>query len=104
MVFATENYNYLSMLNKLDVSNPMVVGESEYLINRKMFHLMKNVMTLNQSICLTTTITNSALQRSPGIVFKTNGRATSKFQDHIISAHINKHTWPEWILGSKSSE
>ena len=55
---------------------------------------MKNVMILNQSICLTTTITNSTLQRSPGIVFKMNGRATAKFQDKIASAHINK----PWII------
>ena len=51
-------------------------------------------MTLNQSICLTTTITNSTLQRSPGIIFTTNARATFKFQDQITSAHINK----PWII------
>ena len=94
IVFATENGNYLSILDKLDMYNPVIIGEFGYLRNRKMFHLMKNVMILNQSICLTTTITNSTLQRSPGIVFKTNGRATSKFQDHITSAHINK----PWII------
>ena len=94
IVFATENGNYLSMLDQLDMSNPMIVGEFGYLRNQKMFHLMKNVMILNQSICLTTTITNNTLQRSPGIVFKTNGRATSKFQDQITSAHIKK----PWII------
>ena len=94
IVFATENGKYLSILDQLDMSNPMIIGELGYLRNRKMFHLMKNVMILNQSICLTTTITNSTLQRSPGIVFKTNVRATSKFQDQITSAHIKK----PWII------
>ena len=88
IVFATENGNYLSILDQLDMSNPMIIGELGYLRNRKMFHLMKNVMMLNQSICLTTTITNNTLQRSPGIIFK------SKFQDQITSAHINK----PWII------
>ena len=55
---------------------------------------MKNVMMLNQSICLTTTITNNTVQRSPGIIFKTNARANSKFQDQITSGHINK----PWII------
>ena len=94
IVFATENGNYLSILDQLDMSNPMIIGELGYLRNRKMFHFMKNVMTLNQSICLTTTITNSTLQRSPGIIFTTNARATFKFQDQITSAHINK----PWII------
>ena len=96
MVFATENYNYLSMLNKLDMSNPMVVGESEYLRNRKMFHLMKNVMMFNQSICLTTTIRNNTL-RSPGIFLKTNARTPIKFYDQIKSARIQK----PWIIIDK---
>jgi hypothetical protein len=94
IVFATENGNYLSMLDQLDMSNPMIVGEFGYLRNRKMFHLMKNVMILNQSICLTTNITNKTLQISPGIIFKTNAGTTSKFQDQITSAHIKK----PWII------
>ena len=94
MVFATESYNYLSLLNQLDMSNPMVVSEFGNLRNQKMFHLMKDIMMLNQSICLTTTITNNTVQRSPGIIFKTNARATSKFQDQITSGHINK----PWII------
>ena len=97
MVFATESYNYLSLLNQLDMSNPMVVSEFGYLRNQKMFHLMKNVMILNQSICLTTTIRNNTLQRSPGIILKPNARATIKFYDQITSAHIQK----PWIIIDK---
>ena len=97
IVFATENVNYLSILDQLEMANPIIIGELGYLRNPKMFHLMKNVMTLNQSICLTTTITNNTLQRSPGIIFKTNARATSKFQDQITSAHVNK----PWIIIDK---
>ena len=81
IVFATENGNYLSILDQLDMSNPMIIGELGYLRNRKMFHLMKNVMILNQSICLTTTITNNTIQKSPGIIFKPNDRAAFKFHD-----------------------
>ena len=55
---------------------------------------MKDVMMLNQSICLTTIITNNTLQGSPGIIFKTNAGATSKFQDLFTSSHINK----PWII------
>ena len=94
IVFATENGNYLSILDQLGMSNPMIIGELGYLRNRKMFHLMKNVMTLNQSICLTTTMTNNTLQISPGIIFKTNMGAISKFQDQITSARIKK----PWII------
>ena len=94
IVFATENGTYLSILDQLDMSNPMIIGELGYLRNRKMFHLMKDVMMLNQSICLRTTITNNTLQRTPGIIFKTNSSATSKFQDQITSAQINK----PWII------
>ena len=100
IVFATENGNYLSMLDQLDMSNPMIVGEFGYLRNRKMFHLMKNVMILNQSICLTTTIRNNTLQRSPGIILKPNVRATIKFYDQIRSAHIQK----PWIIIGKQPE
>ena len=94
-VFATESFNYLSILDQLDMSNPMIVGEFEYLRNRNMFHLMKNVMTLNQSICLTTTIQNNTLQKSAGIIFKTN---TSTFNDQIT--HIQK----PWIIIDKQPE
>ena len=44
IVFATENGNYLSILDQLDMSNPMIIGELGYLRSQKMFHLMKNVM------------------------------------------------------------
>ena len=96
MVFATESYNYLSLLNQLDMSNPMVVSEFGNLRNQKMFHLMKNVMILNQSICLTTNIRNNTL-RSPGIFLKTNARAPIKFYDQIKSARIQK----PWIIIDK---
>ena len=94
IAFATENGNYLSILDQLDMSNPIIIGEVGYLRNRKMFHLMKDVMMLNQSICLTTTISNNTVKRSPGIIFKTIASATSKFQDQITSGHINK----PWII------
>ena len=100
MVFAKEDFNYLSMLDQLDMPNPMIVGEFGYLRNRNMFHLMKNVMTLNQSICLTTTIQNNTLQRSPGIIFKTNPATTTKFHDQIKSARIQK----PWIIKDKQQE
>ena len=99
-VFATESFNYLSILDQLDMSNPMIVGEFGYLRNRNMFHLMKNVMTLNQSICLTTTIQNNTLQRSAGIIFKTNLAATSTFHDQIKSTLIQK----PWIFIDKQPE
>ena len=43
IVFATENGNYLSILDQLDMSNLMIVGEFGYLRNRKMFHLIKKL-------------------------------------------------------------
>ena len=101
IAFATENGNYLSILDQLDMSNPIIIGEVGYLRNRKMFHLMKDVMMLNQSICLTTTISNNTVKRSPGIIFKTNATTTSKFQDQITSAHINK---PWIIIDNKTKE
>ena len=68
------------------MSNPIIVGELGYLRNQNMFHLMKDVMMLNQSICLTTTIQNNILQRSAGIIFKTN---TSTFNDQITPIFKN---------------
>ena len=97
IAFATENGTYLSILDQLDMANPMIIGELGYLRNQKMFHLMKNVMILNQSICLTTTIRNNTLQRSPGIILKPNARATIKFYDQITSAQIQK----PWIIIDK---
>ena len=79
------------------MSNPIIVGELGYLRNQNMFHLMKDVMMLNQSICLTTTIQNNTLQRSPGIIFKTNLADTSMFLDQIKSTHIQK----PWIIIDK---
>ena len=63
---------FLSLLKEFDMRNPVVVCTMNDLKNNKMFHLMKNIMNQNQSICLTKDIRNDTVEQSPGIVLSEN--------------------------------
>ena len=89
------DYNYVPLLNQLGMSNPVIIGEKSTLKNKKMFHLMKDVMKLNQTICLTTNIRNTSLLKSPGIAIEPfNDNVKSLFDIQDMNANIKR----PWII------
>ena len=55
--------HYLPLLNELDMKNPFIIGKNEDLRNKSMFDLMKNIMKIDQTVCLTTNITDEVLSK-----------------------------------------
>ena len=94
------NCVFLSLLNKLDMTNPIIIGEINALRTKEMFTLMKNVMKLNQTICLSKSIRNNSLQTSPGIVIQPTEHIFAQFFDQNTYANIKK----PWILVGKKLE
>ena len=80
---------FLSLLNQLDMKNPIIIGEINNLRTKEMFTLMKNVMNLNQTICLSTSFRNDSLQPSPGIVIQPTKHTLAKYfgQNHGKRKH-----------------
>ena len=91
---------YTSLLNKLDMTNPVIIGKINDLRTKEMFNLMKNVMKLNQTICLSTSIRNNSLQLSPGIVIQPTEHIFAQFFGQNTNANIQK----PWILVVKELE
>ena len=91
---------YTSLLNKLDMTNPVIIGKINDLRTKEMFTLMKNVMKLNQTICLSKSIRNNSLQTSPGIVLQPSEHIFAQFFDQNTYANIKK----PWILVGKKLE
>ena len=91
---------YTSLLNKLDMTNPVIIGKINDLRTKEMFTLMKNVMKLNQTICLSKSIRNNSLQTSPGIVIQPTEHIFAQFFDQNTYANIKK----PWILVGKKLE
>ena len=60
---------YVPLIHILDMKNPVIVGTTDDFKSRELFVLMKDVMRLNQTICLTTSFKNNTLPDSPGIIF-----------------------------------
>ena len=81
------NAIYLSLLNELDITNPVIVERSSDIKDKKMFDFMKDVMKLNQTICLTTKIRNGTFRDSPGLIFNPDDHNIARFyglKDHAI--------------------
>ena len=91
---------YTLLLNKLDMTNPVIIGKINDLRTKEMFTLMKNVMKLNQTICLSKSIRNNSLQTSPGIVIQPTEHIFAQFFDQNTYANIKK----PWILVGKKLE
>ena len=92
------DYNYLPLLNQLGMSNPVIVGEKSNFRNPEMFHLMKDIMKLNQTISLTYNIRNISLLKSPGIIIEPlNGNIKSLFNNQTMKANIRR----PWIIVTK---
>lgn len=47
--------------------NPVIIGKNESLRSREMFQFMKDMMNLNQSVCMTTKIINDSFVKSSGV-------------------------------------
>ena len=91
---------YTSLLNKLDMTNPVIIGKINDLRTKEMFNLMKNVMKLNQTICLSENIRNNSLQLSPGIVIQPTEHIFAQFFGQNTYVNIQK----PWILVVKELE
>ena len=91
---------FLSLLNQLDMKNPIIIGEINDLRTKEMFTLMKNVMNLNQTICLSTSFRNNSLQTSPGIVTQPTKDTSAKFFGQKTFSNVQK----PWILVVKELE
>ena len=91
---------FLSLLKTLDMKNPIIIGKINDLRAKEMFTLMKKVMSLNQTICLSTSIRNNSLQTSPGIVMQPAKHISSQFFGQNTYANIQK----PWIFVVKELE
>ena len=65
-----KNCMFLSLLNQLEMKNPIILGTNIELRSKKMFDLMKTVIYLDQTITLTTTLRNGSLQNSLEIILQ----------------------------------
>ena len=75
---------FLSLLNQLEMKNPIILGTNIELRSKKMFDLMKTVIYLDQTITLTTTLRNGSLQNSLEIILqskKYNMKTISVFKE-----------------------
>ena len=63
------NCQFLSILQELEMKNPVIVGDIKELKMDKMFHVMKVIMKQNQSVLISSNIKNGSFQESPGIIW-----------------------------------
>ena len=66
------NCQFLSILQELEMKNPVIVGDIKELKIDEMFHVMKVIMKQNQSVLITSNIKNGSIQESPGIILRQN--------------------------------
>ena len=90
------NCQFLSILQELDMKNPVIVGDIKELKVDKMFHLMKTVMEQNKSILITSNIKNGSIQESPGIIMKQN------VPDNLYELPMDLHK--PWVILGKQIE
>ena len=85
---------FLSLLYQLEMINPVVIGNASDLRTNEMFQLMKETMRLSQTILLTTTIRIEILQKSPGILIRSDNYTTDSFFWEKKNTKISK----PWII------
>ena len=81
---------FLSILQELDMRNPIIVGDKKELKMDEMFHLMKSIMTQNQNVLITSDIRNGSIIESPGIILRQN------LPDNFFEKPMNLHK--PWIV------
>ena len=87
-------HNYLPLLQKLKMRNPYIIGKNKDLKTRNLFYLMKATMNENQTICLSTSINNKNLQKSPGVIIQSDEGDNFTFSDRNFETNINR----PWII------
>ena len=87
---------FLSILQELDMRNPIIVGDNKALKMDKMAHLMKKIMKQNQSVWITSNLNNGSMQESPGIILRQN------VPDTFYEIPMNLHK--PWVIIGKVIE
>lgn len=85
---------FLSLFYQLEMINPVIIGNASDLRTNEMFQLMKETMKLDQTILLTTTIRIDILQKSPGILIRSDNYTTDSFFWEKKNTKISK----PWII------
>ena len=80
----------MSILQELEMKNPVIVGDLKELKMDVMFHLMKRIMKQNQNVLITSDIRNESIIESPGIILRQN------LPDDFFEKPINLHK--PWIV------
>ena len=70
LTISAVNCKFFSILSELGMTNPIIVGRQSDLKTKELFNLMKDIMSVDQTISLTTSIRNGSLQKSPGIILR----------------------------------
>ena len=76
------------------MTNPVIVGTMDDFKNRELFVFMKDVMKLNQTICLTKNFSNNTFQHSPGMIFGSYELKIADLYGKDSSAIVQK----PWII------
>ena len=79
------NAKLLSLLNQLDMAHPVIIGKNNDIKTKEMFHLMKDVMNLNQTVSMTSKFRNGSLLNVPAIMINPDNDTISDFH------HKNRH-------------
>ena len=90
------NCQFMSIVQELDMKNPVIVGDMKALKINKMFYVMKSIMKQNQSVLITASIKNGSIQKSPGIILKQN------LPDTFYEIPMNLHK--PWVIVGKQIE
>ena len=99
------NGKLLSLLNQLDMAHPVIIGKHKDIKTKEMFHLMKDVMNLNQTISMITKFRNDSLLNIPGVMINPDNDTISDFHRKkrcqklqkpwiFISEQIHKYSTP----------
>ena len=89
------NCQLLSIVQELDMKNPVIVGDMKALKINKMFYVMKSIMKQNQSVSINVNIKNGSIQKSPGIILKQN------LLDTFYETPMNLHK--PWVIVGKQN-
>ena len=88
------NGKFLSLLNQLDMAHPVIIGKHNDIKTKEIFHLMKDVMNLNQTISMITKFRNDSLLNIPGVMINPDRGTISDFHHKNIHHKLQK----PWII------
>ena len=101
LTISAVNCKFFSILSELGMRNPIIVGRQSDLKTKELFNLMKDIMRVDQTISLTTTIRNSSLQKSPGIMLRPDQFGIVFFYGQKANRNIQN---PWIIVGNQSQK